>query len=1145
MATDAERGEGVSAEKEHLLDDEKQDVYGCKGARSVGAWTIAVCGFLGVLALLQHAKFFGAIRGPVAVPVEPEPERAEAAEPVRALSLKDFQAPLAQAREQQHRDVRASARAHSEAPASEVQVEKALGDERTYAYHTLPSGLRVLLINDPKADKAAYALAVEAGSYNNPEKAGDEDNFDDPDNTPGLAHFLEHMLFLGTETYPDPGAYETWIHSHGGEENAYTAAMKTVYYAGLDESGLDGALDRFSGFFREPIIMAKEPPQELEEKEKQAVDHEWIRDKSDPWERMYLVMSEVAQKGSRNHKFSVGTKELLHAKDKQLQKFYRDYYCPDRMHLVVISKAQSVEQLYTVVNSKFEQHGFARQCAQEREPLAKEPYPTTGEAYVLETIGHDTLALRFQLPAKVWQRYEAGIDGLLEQLLAHRYEHGLHHRLVELGLAHSVSASVDGAAHLPEWADEPTACGLYVQMTEAGGENPKAVLQIVRQYLDFVRSLSAEQVREVYTSLQDQAAVEWQFAEGRGRAEGSSLARDLAATLVGVKPQHVRSAGELITPDMDLAQEAITSLDLEQAMVTLMLTKRTIEHDKHDESAIGAKAFDREERFAKVPFRQLAREELVGPALEDGDLRERLPHERQNPWALPVVTKTPQDLGLQVEEEREVPEQLEPGLWWLGFGPKPFPGGTLELKLCRPGYFSTPEQQVLAELYSVMLTRLLVAHTAVYHDGGVKEGIGFSAGCFFLTVSGYSQYAEELMRQVLKEMLAPEGSQLHPSHVNLSHWLTDARALLLKALDTEDPIGAAMGAKSAWLVENEPLREERKSAIESATVEQIIGLAQSLQDKHTELEMLVSGNFDKPVAKKIFLHAMQQIHAKPGAGAPQRYRHREEEVALLVPNPKKGDDNNVVILDWRLDKYPTMQERAALSILASYARLTSYQELRTRQQLGYAVGAMKAGLYGGPHGLVVYVEGTNTTDVIENAILGYLPSIETGLRTLTEEEFRRWRDGALNTLKHQDKTTAERHARLFGFIKEQWPCFRLREQVLAALERTTQDDVADLARNLLAQPKMTLTLLAGPTCTGFGAHKAPCEQIADPAACTGTCSPVGTLTKAKVQESPNFYPPWWTGAPQCPEGSGGAHGAAKHHREIKPSDAVSTSLVES
>ena len=61
-------------------------------------------------------------------------------------------------------------------------IIKSPNDPRRYRHKTLPNGLRLLLISDPSADKSAAALVAFRGSFH------------DPEDRPGLAHFLEHML---------------------------------------------------------------------------------------------------------------------------------------------------------------------------------------------------------------------------------------------------------------------------------------------------------------------------------------------------------------------------------------------------------------------------------------------------------------------------------------------------------------------------------------------------------------------------------------------------------------------------------------------------------------------------------------------------------------------------------------------------------------------------------------------------------------------------------------------------------------------------------------------------------------------------------------------------------------------------------------
>jgi predicted Zn-dependent peptidase len=44
----------------------------------------------------------------------------------------------------------------------------------------------------------------------------------DPDSLPGLSHYLEHMLFMGSAAFPDENDYDAFLTRHGGSSNAFT-----------------------------------------------------------------------------------------------------------------------------------------------------------------------------------------------------------------------------------------------------------------------------------------------------------------------------------------------------------------------------------------------------------------------------------------------------------------------------------------------------------------------------------------------------------------------------------------------------------------------------------------------------------------------------------------------------------------------------------------------------------------------------------------------------------------------------------------------------------------------------------------------------------------------------------------------------------
>jgi insulysin len=87
-------------------------------------------------------------------------------------------------------------------------IGKSLQDSREYRGLHLINGLKVLLISDSTTDKSAAALSVEVG------------HMCDPEEIPGLAHFCEHMLFLGTKKFPNENDYTSFLSENSGSSNA-------------------------------------------------------------------------------------------------------------------------------------------------------------------------------------------------------------------------------------------------------------------------------------------------------------------------------------------------------------------------------------------------------------------------------------------------------------------------------------------------------------------------------------------------------------------------------------------------------------------------------------------------------------------------------------------------------------------------------------------------------------------------------------------------------------------------------------------------------------------------------------------------------------------------------------------------------------
>ncbi|KAH8610936.1 Insulinase (Peptidase family M16) Peptidase M16 inactive domain [Trypanosoma vivax] len=106
--------------------------------------------------------------------------------------------------------------------------------------YILNNGVKCIVVQDPNAKVPAVALNMRAGQLN------------DTVDVPGLAHFCEHMLFMGTAKYPREDEYDSYITKNGGFCNAWTADRGTTYYFTVAHDALEGALERFVEFFVAP-----------------------------------------------------------------------------------------------------------------------------------------------------------------------------------------------------------------------------------------------------------------------------------------------------------------------------------------------------------------------------------------------------------------------------------------------------------------------------------------------------------------------------------------------------------------------------------------------------------------------------------------------------------------------------------------------------------------------------------------------------------------------------------------------------------------------------------------------------------------------------------------------------------------------------
>uniref|UniRef100_A0A8C3RUW5 Nardilysin n=1 Tax=Chelydra serpentina TaxID=8475 RepID=A0A8C3RUW5_CHESE len=193
--------------------------------------------------------------------------------------------------------------------------------------------------------QSAAALCVAVGS------------FSDPEDLPGLAHFLEHMVFMGSLKYPDENGFDAFLKKHGGSDNASTDCERTVFQFDVQRKYFKEALDRWAQFFIHPLMIRDAIDREVE-----AVDSEYQLARPSDANRKEMLFGSLARPGHPMKKFFWGNAETLKHEPKtnnidtytRLRDFWQRYYSAHYMTLVVQSKGNSSCCLNTVGYILFE-----------------------------------------------------------------------------------------------------------------------------------------------------------------------------------------------------------------------------------------------------------------------------------------------------------------------------------------------------------------------------------------------------------------------------------------------------------------------------------------------------------------------------------------------------------------------------------------------------------------------------------------------------------------------------------------------------------------------------------------------------------------------------------------------------------------------
>lgn len=206
---------------------------------------------------------------------------------------------------------------------------------------TLANGLRVSLQHVPRLKRSAAVLRVAAGSH------------DVPLAWPGLAHFLEHLLFLGTERFPTREGLMAYVQRHGGQVNASTRERTTDFFFELPDATFAGGLERLADMLTHPRLALED-----QLRERDVLHAEFVAWSQDAKAQQHVALLEGLAAAHPLRGFHAGNRDSLPVEretfQQALREFHTQFYQSGQMSLS-LAGPQSLEALETLAQRFSEQ----------------------------------------------------------------------------------------------------------------------------------------------------------------------------------------------------------------------------------------------------------------------------------------------------------------------------------------------------------------------------------------------------------------------------------------------------------------------------------------------------------------------------------------------------------------------------------------------------------------------------------------------------------------------------------------------------------------------------------------------------------------------------------------------------------------------
>ena len=858
------------------------------------------------------------------------------------------------------------------------QIEKSPNDTRDYRYLELVNGLKVVLISDLEADKSAASLTAFRGSFH------------DPSERLGVAHFLEHMLFIGTEKYPEADGYFSFVKAHGGSSNAYTAADHTNYFFDIQPEVFHEGLDRFAQFFISPLL-----EKEYVDREKNAVNSEYqLQMKDDGW-RSFVVQKVASNPDHPVSRFNIGSLETLkgdvHA---SLLTFFEENYSANQMALVVLSN-ETLDEMQPWVTETF------LPIKNRRLEVSKINKPIFATGQLPAKLAFDNIkdahrvSYAFPMPS-IQKYYRKKPVQYISNLLGHEGDGSLHALLNEKGWIKGLSA---GESQMDEGN---SVMAVNISLTEAGSVHVDEISAYLFAYLDL---LKAGQIEEwIYQEQATAAQLAFRFSE---KTSAMNAVRSIAPAL-----QHYPAKDLLVAPYL--------MEEFDASLIRSFLSKITKDNVLMTVSSPGYKGQSTEAWFGvsyDLELGEISVAAVDSSALQLPEANPFLPEsfdltQGDTLGPKPVIADNGLELYMDTDLEFNVPRAV------------------IHVSLRNDGGFIALADAAQAQLYRRLVQDDLNALAYPALLAGVSYQISAPPRGFRVSVGGYNDKQLVLLEEVLARLMS----------------------LSIKA-DRFNVMKGELIKDLANTLKNKPFRQSYQRLTDelldsSWTAEQVIGALEGVTPQtlatwrdsvfqETSIQGLVHGNVTKARVDELAGLLKKHVRISDVDPASSMVIDVEGASSMLL----EVDHNDASMVLYVQDEQSSFESRARSSLLTHLVAPGFFSSLRTEQQLGYVVSAVNTQLRDRGGISFVIQSPVAGPDTLRDRALAFMTAQEGVLSEMSDEEFDANKGGLIAKLTQKDKNLSQRSNRYWGNLDQGVTTFDSNMQLAKAVSDLSKGDM--------------------------------------------------------------------------------------------------------